>query len=132
MPRFVQLTTEDCSYLLELIADMDSETAYTARQRAFTVPKLEQIKKDSRSARLARKDVEYLLELVEDDDLESFEQQRGMTTAALGEILDLQIQNQNEQQARDNERYNRRLKRQGSSSAQVLASHFEHTSAMED
>ncbi len=127
MPRFVQLTTEDCTYLLDLIEDMDSETAYTARQRAYTVPKLETIKQDPRATRLARKDVEYLLELVADDDLIECEQQRLMTSASLQEILELQVQNQREQQSRDNERWTRRLKRSGHSVAETLAEHFEET-----
>ncbi len=127
MSRFVQLTTEDCTYLLDLIEDMDSETTYTARQRAYTVPKLQQIQADPRAARLTRKDVEYLLELVADDDLIDCEQQRLMTSAALQEILDLQIQNQREQQSRDNERWTRRLKRSSQNVSEVLAEHFEET-----
>lgn len=89
MPQFVQLSKEDCAYLLELIQDMDSDTKYTERQRAYTVPKLLKIAEDPRSARLAYQDVEYLLDLMDDDDLAESEQQREMTRAQVLEIHSL-------------------------------------------
>lgn len=63
---FLQLTKEDCAYLLRLIETLDSTTPHTARQRTFTIPKLQQIAYDPLSARLAYQDVRYLLDLLED------------------------------------------------------------------
>lgn len=119
---FVQLTTEDTQYLLNLIAEMDSDTAYTARQRAYTVPKLEKISIDSRSARLAFQDVEYLLELLEDDDLPEFEQQREMTRLTLQDIQTLQNQRADETRNIEQQRQLRKARRQP---LQSLAEHFQ-------
>jgi hypothetical protein len=109
--RFVNLTVEDCVYLLELIQEMDMETAYTAKQRAYTIPKLQQIAKDSRSRKLALQDVEYLLELIEDDDLEEIEQQREMTRATLLEIQALMNQRQEMMRDINSQREQRRGRR---------------------
>ena len=99
MSQFVQLSKEDCQYLLELIADMDSDTAYTARQRSYTVPKLQKIQVNAKETRLAFQDVDYLLDLMEDDTRESHEQQREMTRQC---VLDIQtLQNARFEETRD-------------------------------
>lgn len=91
MARFIQLDVADCDYLLNLIADMDSDTLYTARQRAITTEKIAHIREDPYGTKLMFQDVNYLLELIEDDDLESVSAQRGNTLAVLEDIRDLQI-----------------------------------------
>jgi hypothetical protein len=65
-PNFIQLTTNECDYLVNLINEVDGDTAYTARQRTYTIPKLFKIREDARGAKLAYQDVDYLLELLED------------------------------------------------------------------
>ena len=125
---FVQLTKEDCQYLLNLIEEMDSDTAYTARQRGYTVPKLQKIQKDPRSARLAYQDVDYLLDLIEDDDLGEVEQYREMARASLLEIQTLQSQRFEETKNIETQREQRRARRNPSI---VLAEHFEHTTPVE-
>jgi hypothetical protein len=112
---FVQLTKEDCQYLLTLIAEMDSETTYTAKQRAYTIPKLQKIEKDPRAARLAYQDTEYLLDLIEDDDVEdaAIVQQRYMTQEKLINIQQLQEGRFNETRDIEKQREARRLRRSG-------------------
>lgn len=68
---FIQLTHEQCRYLLELIHDMDSDTRYTAKQRLYTVPKLVAIANGTFDRKLMYQDVNYLLELIEDDEVPS-------------------------------------------------------------
>jgi len=108
---FIQLTSQDCQYLLNLIYEMDSDTLYTAKQRGYTVPKLTRIQQDPRSARLAFQDIDYLLELIEDDDLEELMQQREMTKVTLEEIR--QLQNAKVEELRDieSQRGARRMRR---------------------
>ena len=102
MSHFVQLSKEDCQYLLQLITDMDLATAYTERQRSYTVPKLQKIQvnpKETRLAHLAFQDVDYLLDLMEDDTREETEQQREMTRQC---VLDIQaLQNARFEETRD-------------------------------
>lgn len=129
MPRFVQLTTDDCEYLLNLINDMDADNEHTARQRSYTVPKLAAIASNPGSARLASKDVEYLLELVADDELAETEQQRWTTQGILLEIDELQRQRRADQITKDGWRYERRLRRMGSSVADQLEAASIHTTA---
>lgn len=124
MPRFIQLTNEDCTYLLNLIEDMDSETAYTELQRSYTVPKLAAIAQNPSAARLAPRDIGYLIELVEDDTEESLEQQRCMTQATLLEIYELQVATQNELRSREQQRSQRRARRAPATS---LQEHFAQT-----
>lgn len=64
--NFIQLNREECDYLINLIHEIDGDTAYTARQRTYTVPKLIKIREDARGAKLAYQDVDYLIELLED------------------------------------------------------------------
>jgi hypothetical protein len=109
--HFVQLTAEDCNYLLDLIQDMDSDTAYTARQRSFTVPKLQKIIKTPDQLHLNFLDVDYLLELIEDDDLPEVEQQREMTRQTLEQIQELQQARFEETRSREQQRKTRRAKR---------------------
>ena len=130
MSQFVQLSKDDCNYLLNLINEIDLDTAYTARQRGYTIPKLGRIANDAKSARLAFQDVEYLLELIEDDDLvdaeePGIEQQRAMTQAALLEIQALQNQRASEIQNIEDQRAARKGRRRP---AEALQEHFEHTS----
>ena len=124
MSQFVQLENADCTYLLELIADMDADTKYTERQRSYTVPKLSKIAKDPRSARLAFQDVEYLLDLIEDDEAPELEQQREMTKQAIEAIRDLQTSRFEENRDIESQRESRRAKR---APVQALSEHFEHT-----
>ncbi len=105
---FIQLTTDDCQYLLNLIYEMDSATLFTEKQRSYTVPKIQQ---DPRSARLAPQDVEYLLDLIEDDELEELEFQRELTKAQLISIQDLQNRRVEEIKSIDSQREQRRLRR---------------------
>ncbi len=131
MSQFVQLSIEDCTYLLNLIEEIDSDTAYTARQRAYTVPKLQRIAHDPRSARLAYQDVDYLLELLEDDDLTDaeqpgIEQQRAMTQGALLEIQQLQAARASEIQNIEDQRAARKARRRP---VESLQEHFEQVSA---
>lgn len=126
MSQFVQLTSQDCQYLLELIEDMDSGTKYTERQRGYTVPKLKKILQDPRSSKLAYQDVEYLLDLIEDDDLPEYEQQREMTRGILLDIQNLQQSRFEETRDVENQREARRAKRNPS---QRLQEHFARTSA---
>lgn len=123
---FVQLSPEDCMYLLTLIHEMDADTAYTERQRGYTVPKLEKIAKDPRANRLAYQDVEYLIELTEDDDLVECEQQRFMTQAKLQEIKALQDARFDATREIENQRKLRRARRQPHIE---LSKHFERTTA---
>jgi hypothetical protein len=111
MAQFVQLSKADCSYLLELIKDMDSDTKYTERQRSYTVPKLQKISLDPRSARLAYQDVDYLLDLIEDDDLPETEQQREMARTQILEIQSLQNARFDETRDIESQRESRRMKR---------------------
>jgi hypothetical protein len=122
---FVQLTPDDCTYLLNLIEEMDSDTAYTSRQRGYTVPKLQKIQANGRAARLAFQDVDYLLELIDDDDLAELEQSREMARCQLLDIQNLQNQKFEESKNVEQQRESRRLRRLGP--AAVLAEHFEHT-----
>ena len=127
---FIQLTHTDCQYLLNLIDEMDSETAYTKSQRGYTFPKLVKIQKDPRSARLAYQDVDYLLELIEDDDLEELEQQREMTRQAMLEIQVLQNQKFEERgKLLVDIETQRQLRKARRGSVQPLQAHFEHTEA---
>ena len=71
--KFIQLTKPDCTYLLNLITEIDNDIPYTQKQRSYTVPKLQHIAEDPDSHRLAYQDVEYLLELLEDDPVETTE-----------------------------------------------------------
>jgi hypothetical protein len=119
---FVQLAKDDCTYLLNLIEEMDSETLYTARQRGYTVPKLERIQNDPRSSRLAFQDVEYLLDLMEDDDFSEVEQQREMTRACILEIQRLQQLKQEETRGIEEQREQRRARRQP---VNALQEHFQ-------
>lgn len=116
MPQFVQLSKEDCQYLLDLIADMDSDTKYTERQRSYTVPKLQRIAEDPRSARLAYQDVEYLLDLMDDDDLAESEQQREMTRTQVLEIHSLMNLRFEETRDIETQREMRKARRSGLSS----------------
>lgn len=128
-PTFVQLNADDCTYLLDLILDMDSNTKYTERQREYTVPKLQRIQKDPRSARLAYQDVDYLLELIEDDDLPDTEQQRFMTQERLQAIKSLQDSRFESMRAIEQQRELRRARR---NAASALSAHFEHTSPVQE
>lgn len=121
MSNFVQLGKDDCTYLLNLIQEMDSNTAFTARQRGYTVPKLEKIQRDPTSARLAYQDVEYILDLIEDDDLPEAEQQREMTRLQVMEIQKLQNEKFEEHKDIDTQREQRRLKRMGPVAGLVAA-----------
>ncbi len=125
---FVQLTKDDCTYLLALIAEMDSATVYTERQRGYTIPKLEKIANDPRAARLAYQDVDYLLELLEDDDLPECEQQREMTRQSLLDIQALQNQKFEESKNIETERAARRNRR-NPVSIEDLSEHFKQTTA---
>ena len=111
MSNFIQLSAEDCTYLLELIADMDSDTAYTEKQRSYTVPKLHKIRKDPCSARLAYQDVDYLLDLIEDDELTETELQREHTSESLQAIQELQSARFARTRDIEKQRDSRRLKR---------------------
>lgn len=124
MSNFIQLPKESCKYLLELIADIDQDTDYTARQRAYTIPKLQQIMNAPETRRLAIPDVDYLLELIEDDELESTEQIREMTRSDLENIQTLQRQKQEEMRSIEQQRTARRARRNPVAS---LQEHFEHT-----
>ena len=123
MPQFVQLDAADCNYLLTLIAEMDSDTPYTARQRSYTVPKLQKIKAAPDKNRLAFQDTEYLLDLTEDDTLPETEQQRLMTQQKLQEILEKQQQSRDEQINIEEQRAARRSRREGLQ-LEELAKHF--------
>ena len=118
MPQFIQLTKEDCKYLLDLIHEMDSDTSYTQQQRSFTVPKLRRILNDPKSARLAYQDVDYLLELIEDDDLEELSAQRDSTRLTMLEIQKLQQTRFEIIQDVEKQRESRRLKRLQSQESQ--------------
>ncbi len=111
MALFVQLSSSECNYLLELIKDMDSETKYTERQRGYTVPKLLKILEDPRSAKLAYQDTEYLLDLIEDDELEDTTALRESARETLLEIQSLQHARFSETQDIDIQRELRRSKR---------------------
>ena len=127
MSTFVALSPADCTYLLDLIEDMDSDTIYTAHQRGYTVPKLESIRDGARGARLAYQDVTYLLELIEDDQDPQFEQQRAMVQSALEEIQDLQTKHRQTRETIDQQREARRSRRQPT---EALQQHFAHTDAI--
>lgn len=124
MSQFVQLTSEDCKYLLELIQEMDSSTKYTERQRSYTVPKLEKILKDPRSVKLAYQDVDYLLDLIEDDDLEESADRREQTRSVLLDIQALQQMRFEETKDIEQQRELRRAKRNPQG---ALSEHFERT-----
>lgn len=129
MSHFVQLSKDECSYLLDLIAEMDSETTYTAKQRGYTVPKLERIGTDPRCARLAFQDIEYLLDLIEDDELEEFEQIREMCKQSLEEIRQLQQVAFRERISIEEQREVRRTKRL--QPGDRLKRHFQHANGGE-
>jgi hypothetical protein len=121
---YIELDGADCTYLLSLIEEMDSETAYTARQRQYTVPKLKLIQVNPSSKRLAHQDVEYLLDLIEDDDLEECEQQRLMTQEKLVKIDELQSHAADQRRSIEDQRALRRARRQP---ARELQKHFEQS-----
>lgn len=129
---FIQLGSDECQYLLDLIEEMDSDTKQTERQRGYTVPKLQKIQKDPASARLAYQDVDYLIELMEDDDLEEFEQIRGMALQTITEIQNLQKVKFAELSAWESAREMRKNRRRGVSpieaSVEVLQEKFQHVS----
>ena len=116
---FVQLTKEDCTYFLQLIEEMDMDTKFTERQRGYTIPKLQKIAQDPRSARLAFQDVEYLLDLIDDDDLPEVEQTREMARQSLVEIQSLQNQKFEETKNIEEQREVRRARRQPVKSLQA-------------
>jgi len=109
--NFIQLSKEDCQYLLDLIEEMDSETSYTEKQKSYTVPKLKKIMEDPKSARLAYQDVEYLLDLMEDDDLEETALQKNLTRTCILEIQNLQYKRFEETRDIEVQRSRRRAKR---------------------
>ena len=130
MPQFVQLGSDECQYLIDLIKEMDSATAFTERQRSYTLPKLAKIQKDPRSARLYYQDVDYLLELIQDDDLEEFEQIRGMTAQTICQIRELQSARFEETKNIETQRELRKARRRGTSivetQAELLQAKFAH------
>lgn len=130
---FVQLSSDECQYLLNLIFEMDFDTKFTERQRGYTIPKIQRIQKDPRSARLAYQDVDYLLELISDDDLEEVEQIRGMTEQTLLQIQQLQAQKLEENRDVETQRELRKARRRGlgvaESNEPLLQEKFQHTSA---
>ena len=118
MSNFVQLTRDDCQYLLELITDMDSDTPYTERQRRHTLPKLERIiaEIDQRvyvdePTRLFYQDVDYLLDLIEDDELDETAQVRFEVRGKLIEIQALQAARWDEVKTMEQQRFERRTLR---------------------
>lgn len=131
MARFIQLTPEDVTYLLELIEDMDSDTQYTEKQRGYTVPKLHRILNDPCSQKLAFQDVDYLLELIEDDDLPETEQQKELTRTNLLHIQTLQNQKFDETRSIENQRNARKIKR-SKTEVLELQKHFARTSPGEN
>lgn len=123
MPQFIQLTSEDCQYLLELINDMDLETPYTEKQRSYTIPKLQKIQQDPYSARLAFQDVQYLLELIEDDvitdtSLEDLQYLQDSVKTTLLKIQSLQLTRYTEAQNIELQRQKRRARRVTTSSVE--------------
>lgn len=109
--KFIQLTASDCNYLLELIEDLDADTAYTKNQRELTKPKLLEILQKPRSAKLNYPDVEYLLDLVDDDDLESNEPERESAYKVLLAIQNLQQERYQRNIQIEQEREQRRARR---------------------
>src|ERR1035437_8636980 len=109
---FVQLTKEDCTYFLQLIAEMDMDTKFTERQRGYSIPKLQKIAKDPLRARLAFQDVEYLLDLIDDDDIPEVEQTGERARQSLVEIQSLQNQKFEETKNIEEQREVRRARRQ--------------------
>lgn len=126
MARFIQLTSDDCKYLLELIEDMDSDTAYTEKQRSYTVPKLNRILEDPTSQKLAFQDVDYLLELIEDDDLPETADLKENAKANLLAIQRLQNAKFDESRSIENQRNARRVKRNKLEESE-LQNHFART-----
>lgn len=124
MAKFVQLSKDECTYLLDAIKEMDADTRYTARQREYTVPKLARILENPQSARLHDRDISYLLELIEDDDAPQFEQIRLMTQNTLEEIKSLKTERAAELEDVDKQRQLRRARRQP---IENLQEHFERT-----
>ena len=108
---FIQLDQNDCKYLLDLIHEVDLDTRYTEKQRAYTVPKLQKIFNDPGSTRLAYQDVEYLLDLIEDDELPEAQNQRQSTKECLLDIQNLQNARFDDIRDIDNQRASRRAKR---------------------
>jgi len=111
MAQFIQLTPEEIDYLLNLIADMDSDTVYTADIRILTIEKLMAIKKNPRASKLFYNEVTYLLELIEDDDLESASGVRIQTQNVLEDIQNLQAKRFQETLSIEEQRELRRAKR---------------------
>lgn len=109
--RFIQLSPTECSYLIELIEDLDGETTYTQTQRGFTLPKLKRILSNPDSVKLIHPDVEYLLDLLEDDDLPATQQLKDNTMLTLLEIQKLQKQRFAERELIEREREARRVRR---------------------
>lgn len=107
----IQLTKEQIKYLLELIIDMDNDTVYTARQRAYTVPKLTGMLDGTFDRKLMFKDVSYLIELIEDDEVPS--PYRNSTYDTLIAIQKLQSERFQEYANIDEQRNKRRIKRIG-------------------
>lgn len=132
---FIQLSKEDCTYLLNLINEIDLDTKFTERQRGYTIPKLQRIYSNPESARLAWQDVDYLLELIEDSgdlDVQGEEtigelyQTAAMVQNTLIQIKTLQEQRQNEQKDIESQREMRRLRRRPIESLQEK---FQHTTS---
>lgn len=109
--KFIQLSSAECQYLIELIEELDSETTYTEMQRGFTLPKLKRILTNPESLKLIHPDVEYLLDLLEDDDLPETQKLRDETMLTLLEIQKLQKARFAERELIEREREARRLRR---------------------
>jgi hypothetical protein len=125
--NFIQLTTTECDYLLELIHEVDGDTVYTARQRTYTIPKLLKIREDARGAKLAYQDVDYLLELLED----SAASELPSLVTKLESIRDLQDNKYAELKSIEDQRTSRRLKAltRNGDLEKTLQEHFVKTTA---
>lgn len=126
--NFIQLSQEDCSYLLDLIQTMDAQTQYTVKQRALTIQKLDRVEAAPEKTRLAFQDVEYLLDLIEDDELPETEQQRTETQLKLEEIMEMQKGAFESARSIEEQRAARRALRNPNG---ALQGHFQRTSAEE-
>lgn len=111
MKQFIQLSTAECQYLLDLIHDLDGETIYTQDQRLQTSSRIRRILDDPSSTKLVYKDVEYLLDLLDDDDLAESQSIRDSTTLTILEIQKLQKARFSEREQIEQEREQRRFRR---------------------
>lgn len=118
LQEYVSLNSEQCTYLLELIKDMDAGIAFTSQIRPVAYAHLFAVKTglnsplgESKLGKLTHNDVKYLLDLVEDDELASTREIKFQTLGALKKIQILMESAFNARLSPEEQRKLRRVRR---------------------